>query len=219
MIAEVALSLLSPIVTAGGAWWLARRGSKGPTNSTDNEELQEINRIDAEITEMIPDFSKIISQEALRAFEDEFAALQSEHTSERETLRKIETTLEGAQKDVEQKELEQQELKISQKEDEQRSLDLQVQFNQINEESKQLELNLEDSLKDLSELVNELEEGSKLRVGLEELSRSVEDAASLLRELFLEYKAVNERVQMIANQQRELEEEYTRLVEQQLSGE
>ena len=221
MLSYLALGLIPPMITAGGAWWLLLRrdltGSNTPI-SLDNSTFKELSDLNEEIRSTIPDPNLVVSQLDLSAIDDKYQQLKKEQELERETLKKIEATLEGAQKEVEQKELEQQDFKISQKDEEQRTENLRIQFEKIQQETIQLEQNLSESLQDLQNIINELEEGSKVRMALEELSRSLEEAMQLLRELYLEYKVVNERVQMITRQQGELEEEYTRLVEQQLAG-
>jgi predicted nuclease with TOPRIM domain len=48
------------------------------------------------------------------------------------------------------------------------------------------------------------------------LQSTVEEAGARLRDLLMEYQTVNERLNMLRQQHSDLEEEYTRLVEQQL---
>jgi hypothetical protein len=221
MLSYLALGLIPPMLTAGGAWWFFFRRDLNNSNQSVNlndPTFKEISDLNVEIRNLIPDPNLIASKLDLEVIDEKYKQLQKEQELERDTLKKIEATLEGAQKEVEQKELEQQEFKISQKDEEQRTENLRIQFEKIQLETAQLEQNLSESLQDLQNIINELEEGSKIRTALEELSRSLEEAMQLLRELYLEYKVVNERVQMITRQQAELEEEYTRLVEQQLAG-
>ena len=50
----------------------------------------------------------------------------------------------------------------------------------------------------------------------EDLNRALSDGGALLRDLITEYQSVNERLDMLRIQHEDLEEEYTKLVEQQL---
>jgi chromosome segregation ATPase len=157
-----------------------------------------------------------VSERELAKAERELREVQSEIDRERETLKRIETTLAGAQAEVEQKETEYQNLKVSKKADEERIAAMHVNFEHIELESTELERTLAESLSDLNDIISNLEEHNQLREVLENLSHTASDQSKLARELHLEYRAVSERVAAVAQQQKDLEDEYTRLVEKQL---
>lgn len=135
---------------------------------------------------------------------------------EKETLATIESSLDTAQKSVEEKESAQQELKTSKEEEESVLEELLGNYTGIAEESTQLEHQLAESLKSLDNIMAELELTEDQRGLLDELSKALTSAGSNLRDLLMEYEAVKTRLENLRQQHLDLEEEYTKLVEQQL---
>jgi chromosome segregation ATPase len=210
-------SIPGSLALAGTAFYIHR--SVGNSKSEKQNALVDtLKQKEATIMQLLKEPNSIVSVGEISFVEKKIAEVQQALDKERETLAKIESTLGEAQREVELKETEQQELKISKESDGQRLETLRAQAKEIESESLMLEQNLQDSLKDLARMIEELEENSQLRLTLEELSRNVESAANLLRKLHVEYKNVTQRLDLICHQQSDLEEEYTRLVEEQLNG-
>jgi predicted nuclease with TOPRIM domain len=65
-------------------------------------------------------------------------------------------------------------------------------------------------------MLSELQLTLDQRAVLEELNNALISAGSRLRELLTEYSSVNQRIQALQQQLKDLEDEYTKLVEQQL---
>ena len=70
--------------------------------------------------------------------------------------------------------------------------------------------------KSLDNIMAELELTEDQRGLLDELSKALTSAGSNLRDLLMEYEAVKTRLENLRQQHLDLEEEYTKLVEQQL---
>lgn len=141
---------------------------------------------------------------------------QRDLESEKNELKTIESKLDVAQKDVEQKEFQQQELKSAKEEDELKLTQLFDSYETVSSESINLEQQLAQSLKNLDTILAELQITDEQRDAFEQLSEGLTIGGSLLRELITEYNSVNERLNVLREQHDDLEEEYTRLVEQQL---
>jgi chromosome segregation ATPase len=133
-------------------------------------------------------------------------------------LKEIEQKLEGAQKDVESKESVQQEMKSAKEEDEQRLLEVTAQFNTVKSDSIALEQELSQSLKSLDAMISEVPMTADQRAVFSEISNAVTAASSRLRDLITDYQSVNERLENLRTQHQDLEDEYTKLVEQQLGA-
>ena len=141
---------------------------------------------------------------------------QATLTKEREGLKALEQKLEKAQKGVEEKESIQQQTKSSKEEDEKKLAELLGGFDRIEQEAVGLERELAESLKNLDNILKEVKATDEQKAVLQELQTALTDAGARLRELLMEHGTVKERLEMLNQQHRDLEEEYTRLVEQQL---
>ncbi|MCB0336767.1 MAG: hypothetical protein KDD62_10695, partial [Bdellovibrionales bacterium] len=135
---------------------------------------------------------------------------------EKLSLKDIENKLDNSQKSVEQREIEQQDLKTSQETSEDKLQELMGSFASISEEATKLEAQLADALKALDNIQSTVEITPDQKATIDELTAALEEAGSLLRDLLMEYQALNERLEMLQTQHDDLEDEYTRLVEQQL---
>lgn len=135
---------------------------------------------------------------------------------QKKTLKQVEETLDKAQKMVEEKETSQQDLKTMKEEDEKKLNDLLTNYEEMAQEAMSLEQKLAQSMKDLELLMSEIELTADQKSALEQLSESLLQAGGRLRDLITEYEAVKERLEALKQQHKDLEEEYTRLVEQQL---
>jgi chromosome segregation ATPase len=135
---------------------------------------------------------------------------------EKGTLREIETKLDVAQKQVGEKETAQQEVKSAKVEDESKLSELLTRHQDLSNEAISLEQKLAQSLKNLDAIMDEVELTQDQRAILQELSSALTAAGSRLRDLISEYGGVNERLDALRQQHLDLEDEYTKLVEQQL---
>jgi chromosome segregation ATPase len=136
--------------------------------------------------------------------------------NEKATLVTVEKKLASAQKEVEAKEFQQQEVKAAKEEDENKLAELLSNFKDLSSESIELEQKLAQSMKNLDKILSEINVTEDQRAVLNNLNDSLTSAGSLLRELITESEMVNERLKVLKEQHSDLEEEYTRLVEQQL---
>lgn len=165
----------------------------------------------------------------LLVFKDSYASkaqfqfVESLHTKavgdlekEKATLKEIETKLDTAQKAVGEKETAQQDIKSAKAEDETHLQDLLTKHADLSNEAIALEQKLAQSLKNLDALLNELQLTQDQRAMLQEMQNAVTSASARLRDLIAEYSGVNERLEALKQQHLDLEDEYTKLVEQQL---
>jgi len=137
---------------------------------------------------------------------------------QRRLLKEIEDKLDKSQKDVEGKESLQQETKSSKEDDELKLQQLLAGFQDVSSESMTLEQQLAESLTNLDALMGEVSLTDEQRAILTDLSTSLTNAGGRLRDLITDYRAVNERLQALQQQHNDLEDEYTKLVEQQLGA-
>ncbi len=179
--------------------------------------------IEAEVTEIEKKLAELIqvsaaygSPKQLEFFETHLASEASALEQEKGKLKEVEAKLDAAQKNVEGKEAHQQELKTAKEEDENKLRDLLANYQTLSDESIALEKRLAASMKSLESIIAESSVSDEQKQVLNDLLTTVTDASSRLRELLTEYQLVNERLSMLNQQFADLEEEYTKLVEQQL---
>jgi chromosome segregation ATPase len=131
-------------------------------------------------------------------------------------LKEIEAALSKAQKAVEEKEVQQQEVKTLKEEDETKLIELLTTFETLSSESITLEGELAATLKNVEEMLASATLTDQEKEILTEFNETLFSASSRLRDLMTEYGVVKERLEGLQGQFKDLEEEYTRLVEQQL---
>lgn len=136
--------------------------------------------------------------------------------NDKRKLREIEQKLETAQKDVEKKEAQQQDTRSAKEEHDTKLADLLTRFDEMSTDCVSLEQNLAQSLKNLDAIMAQLDLTEMQKAVLLDLSNTLQQASSNLRDLIFDYQTVNERLKGLTQQHADLEEEYTRLVEQQL---
>ena len=141
---------------------------------------------------------------------------QKDLENEKAALKELESRLDEAQTNVEQKESHQQELKSSREEDEIKLEEILTSYSDISSESISLEQKLAQSLKNLDSISEEVELNDDQKAILEDLSSALSNAGENLRNLLMEFETVNERLTLLREQHEDLEDEYTKLVEQQL---
>lgn len=177
---------------------------------------EQINTLTKEIEELLKYSNSFISQGQFNAINTKLMEVQEAFEQEKLNLAELEKRLGVAQEDVEAKESQQQELKTSKEEDEIKLDELLGAYQQISDEAIALEQQLAESMKNLDEIMETAPLNDDQKAVLGELSEVLSTAGSTLRNLITEYQTVNERLELLKEQHEDLEEEYTKLVEQQL---
>jgi len=141
---------------------------------------------------------------------------RTEIVGEAQKLKAVETRLDTAQRNIEQREASQQEIKSAKDNEESLLDDLKSKYDEYSTEAISLEQSLAQSLKNLDKMMNEIELTPDQRTSLDGLSEAMTTSGGRLRDLLSEYQVVTDRLQMLQQQHIDLENEYTKLVEQQL---
>jgi len=215
MIAAIVISLISSAVMILATFALSKKlagNSGGGTEAIESE----INQALAKIEQLLKFAPGYVSKGQLSAVETQLTEENANLGKEKENLKVVEAKLETAQKLVEEKEGQQQETKSSREDDENKLRELMATYTDISGESMALERKLAASLKNLETIMSEVPMTDDQKAVLSELLNALTEGSSRLRELITEYQVVNDRVTMLNQQHGDLEEEYTKLVEQQL---
>jgi chromosome segregation ATPase len=208
--------LIASLAGLGGFFILLSRSSGSATKALADESLKKISESDQQIAELLKSKDSYIGANQFDFIRKQAGEILASLEGERSRLKEIEQKLDGAQKLVETKEAQQQEIKSAKEEDLVKLQELLVNYEDISRESMELEQKLASSLKNLDSILTEVEMTQSQREMFLGLQSTVEEAGARLRDLLMEYQTVNERLNMLRQQHSDLEEEYTRLVEQQL---
>lgn len=147
----------------------------------------------------------------------QFNEVSRELSLEKEKLQGLEGELKVFQKKIDEKELIQQELKSSKEEDEKELEKLLADYNGISEEARKTEKKLADQILSLDKQRENSELTSSQSNFLENLNETLEESAENLRTLITEHEQMVNRLTEIKQQLEDLENEYLKLVNKQLS--
>lgn len=213
---NLVIALIVSLLVIGGVFAYILRNLTASVGNEKETLVQSLQDLDEELATFAKHTKSFASRGQFDTLIGMLEKTQSDLESEKNELKTIESKLDVAQKDVEQKEFQQQELKSAKEEDELKLNQLLESYETVSSESINLEQQLAQSLKNLDTILAELEITDEQRDAFEQLSEGLTIGGSLLRELITEYNSVNERLNVLREQHDDLEEEYTRLVEQQL---
>ena len=215
LVFAIVIGILTSGLSVAGAVFLKKQLASSAGTETEAIQL-EINEVTKKLEELAGFAKGYASKKQLDNVEAQLQTERNNLSREKEKLKEVEAKLEGAQKSVETKEGQQQETKSAKEEDEQKLRELMAAYADISSESMALEKKLAASLKNLEVIITEVKMTDNQKAVLNDMLTALTDGSSRLRELLTEYQIVNERLNMLTGQHSELEEEYTKLVEQQL---
>ena len=208
-------SVLSVGIIFGGLNFL-KKSVASSVEAERNTIVEQVDEVVSKLSGLSSMHEGYASKAQLDSLTGRVSEIKSNLENERASLSEVETKLEGAQKHVEEKEAVQQEIKSAKEEDEIKLEQLLGAYDSVSNETIELEQKLAATLKNLDSMAEEAGIDPNLKLMLEELSSVLTNAGSRLRDLLTEYQSVNERIETLKAQHEDLEEEYTRLVEQQL---
>jgi len=212
------ISLVISLVIVGGAIFMSKRVGGGGSREETEALKQEAQVIEEELRAGTERGMNFASKAQIDSVSSQAAELIGLLESQKGVLKEIEEKLETAQKNVETKESQQQEMKSAKEEDELKLEELMSHFETVSSESVNLEQELAQSLKSVDGLLVEIPLTADQKIVFQELSNALTAAGGRLRDLITDYQAVRERLENLKLQHQDLEDEYTKLVEQQLGA-
>lgn len=206
--------LSSALIVVGGL--LIKKRLAGSQQEQLSTLISEVEQINSDMQALQGQAKDLVSKGQEDAAREQLDSTKAALAAEKDNLKDIERRLDSSQKLVEQKEAIQQDLKSGKAEDEQKMAELLASFEDLSSESVALEQQLANSMKNLDQIMSEVQLTADQRSILQDLSAALTSSGTRLRDLIMEYQQSNERLQALQNQHQDLEGEYTRLVEQQL---
>lgn len=215
LIVSIAAMALALLLIGGTFFYLKNKVGSSIAREIEAKSEQ-VKVIIAETGDLLKSADKYASKAQLDNVVKQIEDARTSLAREKETLTQLESKLDTVQKSVEAKEVQHQEMKTAREEEEARLAELLANYETISNESIALEQRLAESLKNLDAMMDGVQMTDEQRLVLEELSGALTNTGARLRDLLTEYNMVKERLDTLSGQHRDLEEEYTRLVEQQL---
>jgi chromosome segregation ATPase len=176
----------------------------------------EIEKIGLSLIDLLQYENSYATGPQYRSLKDQLTSTKEVIAQQQAQLKQIETALTTAQKNVEEKEAQQQEVKTLKEEDEAKLIELLTAHETLSAEAISLESELAETLRNVEEMLKGTTLTEQEKEILNEFNETLFNASARLRDLMTEYSVVKERLEGLQGQFKDLEEEYTRLVEQQL---
>lgn len=215
MISLIIAIILSALIIVGVYAYIKIMIRKAMSGST-NEITSQIEDLDKKLAILPKYVNSYGSKKQLESIITVKAKEAESLEKSKKELEEFEAKLNKAQVDIEQKENEQQDLKLNKGGDEDKLQELIANFTDLSSKSEDLESQLAQSMDNIDNMSAELKLSEEQEELMKKLSNALTSAGGLMRDLIGEQQAMQDRLSMLDGQHEDLEEEYTRLVEQQL---
>jgi len=215
LIITIVLALASAAVIFAVLTILVRK-IRTSSNAATTGIAEQVNQVSQQSEELSSYCDSYAPAHLMDTLNNQLEQFRTEIVGEAQKLKAVETRLDTAQRNIEQREASQQEIKSAKDNEESLLDDLKSKYDEYSTEAISLEQSLAQSLKNLDKMMNEIELTPDQRTSLDGLSEAMTTSGGRLRDLLSEYQVVTDRLQMLQQQHIDLENEYTKLVEQQL---
>ncbi len=211
----IALGVLGAAASLGLTFFLRGQLTGGVSKALEDG-TTEIESLHSQFKELLRGADLVGSKKQLQTLETQRDSESAVLESQRQTLKAIESKLAQAQKQIEEKEAYHQDLKTAKADEESKLKALLERYSTLSSEAIALEQQVAQSMKDLDSLMSTASLSPEQKAVFTSLSENLEAAGNRLRDLITEYETVHGRLKTLSDQLADLENEYTRLIEQQL---
>jgi|GEM_PF-848349 len=201
-----------------GAYLVGRRSSVVAGDVEMGRLREESRQVEDQLIKVLSVQEKLASKGQIETLIKQTESFSKALNDQRILLGSITERLDKARASVEERELQQQEIRAMKQEEEEIILQVIANYHQFSTESVALERTLAESLKTIDAMSSEIKLTPDQQAVLQELANALTSASSHLRDVIIDYQNSHERLESIRSQHRHLENEYTKLIEQQLSG-
>lgn len=213
----IGLSVIISLIAVAGSIFAGKKLAGGATKEQIQVLAAEAQQLQAQLSASGSSAEGRFSNGQLTRLREQAEEFVLALEGQKQLIKDLEARLEKAQKDIEVKESEQQEMKSAKEEDEKKLSEITAAYDTYSSQSVSLEHELAASLKNLDTMMVEVPMTADQKAVFQELSTALTTASARLRDLLVDYQSVYERLEGLKSQHSDLEEEYTKLVEQQLS--
>jgi chromosome segregation ATPase len=218
---DTTLTVISALLVTGipvVAYILGKKMSPGASNEEMANLREQSRQLEEQLIEVLSEKDRFASKSQISSLMRQTESFLTTIAEQRSLLDTITQRLEKARVGVEERELAQQEARAMREEDEVVIAQVTSNYTHFSTESVTLEHTLADSLKTLDVMTSELQMTADQQAVFSELSNALTSASAQLRDVIVDYQNAHERLENLRSQHRDLEAEYSKLVEQQLGG-
>ena len=218
---NILITVLTLLIAIGLplAAYLAGKRAGALASDTESAALRdEAQTLETQLIEVMSEQRKFASKGQIQSLISQAKTFTSSTQDQKAILSSLVERLDKARENVQQREAEQQEIRVMKEEDEKIIVQLTSNYAQFSNESVTLEHTLAESLKTLDAMSSEIKMTPDQQAVIQELSNALTSASAQLRDVIVDYQNAHERLESLRLQHRDLENEYTKLVEQQLAG-
>jgi chromosome segregation ATPase len=213
----ITLGLLSAAAIGGFVFYIKMKANAGLGQEKKDLKLT-LAGLDQDLISLTKDSEQLISKQQLESIRNRRQELVTQMTEAKSLLKELDSKLKSSQQAVKQSEVEQAKLKAVKVGDENKIAEIITTYESLNGASIALEKKLAESMLQLDTLESEVQMTEKQRESLKKISSALSGAGERMRELITEYDTINKKLIELQQNYLDLEDEYKRLVEQQLSA-
>lgn len=213
----VIATLLATAVPVVG-YVVGKKTAPGASNEEMANLREQSAQLEEKLIEVLSDKDRFASKAQISSLTRQTESFLTTIAEQRSLLETISQRLEKSRIAVEERELAQQEARAMREEDEVVIAQVTSNYTHFSTESVTLEHTLAESLKTLDVMTSELQMTPDQQAVFSELSNALTSASAQLRDVIVDYQNAHERLENLRSQHKDLEAEYSKLVEQQLGG-
>jgi chromosome segregation ATPase len=214
----LAIAALIAVVLPLAAYALGRRAGVSAGDEDAAQLREESQQLDAKLVETLSEVDSLASKAQVDYLQQQRAELRKSLTEQQQALAQLTSRVDQTRSDVQSRETEQQELRAMKVEDEEAINRTLTSYNEFSAESLSLEQKLAESLRTLDAMTSEIKMTTDQQAVFAELSNALTQASAQLRDVIIDHQSANDRLANLASRFADLENEYSKLVEQQLAG-
>jgi chromosome segregation ATPase len=213
----ITLGLLSSAAIVGFLFFIKMKANAGLGQEKKDLKLT-LAGLDQDLLSLTKESEQLISKQQLESIRQRRQELVEQMTEAKGLLKELDAKLKTSQQAVKHSESEQAKLKAVKVGDENKIAEIITTYESLNGLSIALEKKLAESMQQLDSLESEVQMTDKQRESLKKISSALSGAGERMRELITEYDTINKKLIELQQNYLDLEDEYKRLVEQQLSA-
>lgn len=179
---------------------------------------QEAAELETKLIEILSNIDKFASKAQLALVMKQSEAFKQAIQEQQAALNSIVERVDKSRSDVQKRENELQELRAISEEDQVAITQSIASYSESSAESLSLEQKLAESLRTVDAMASEIQMTADQQAVFTELSNALTQASAQLRDVIIDYQNANERLTNLFSRFTDLENEYSKLVEEQLAS-
>jgi chromosome segregation ATPase len=214
LVVAALLAVAGPII----GYMLGRRLGFQASDDQAAQLREESGQLEAKLVETLSNVDVFASKAQLAFIKSQSETFQQAIREQQAALNTLVERVDKTRVDVQTRENDLQELRAVSEEDQVAITQSLASYSESSAESLSLEQKLAESLRTVDAMANEIQMTTDQQAVFSELSNALTQASAQLRDVIIDYQNANERLSSLHSRFTDLENEYSKLVEEQLAG-